>query len=172
MGRGTVRCTLPRTRAAVGEEAGEAGAAARCCCRADGNVALAAMLDAGAGTAGIVGVAAPSAPVPFAVVGCGGGARSRRTTTRKRKRKSWRGSLGGEGKLGCELAEAGWSAKGVSSDACVGAVAVDGSGLAGSGSVRSSQRAAMFSVDAMAGWGDVGGRQTTGLRRWWLGGGD
>jgi hypothetical protein len=38
----------------------------------------------------------------------------------------------------------------VSGDARVGAVAVDGSGLAGSGSVRSSQRAATFSVDMMA----------------------
>ena len=62
------RCTPLRTRAAAGEEAGEAGAAARCCCRADGNVALAAMLDAGTGTAGVVGVAAPPALVRFTVL--------------------------------------------------------------------------------------------------------
>ena len=68
MGDGMMRCTPPRTRIVVGEEAGEAGAAARCCCRSDGNIAFAAMLDAGTGTAGVVSVAAPPAPVPFAVL--------------------------------------------------------------------------------------------------------
>lgn len=83
----------------------------------------------------------------------------------------------GMGKLGCEPAETGWSAKGVSSDACVGTVAIDGSGLAGSGSVRSSQHAATFSVDAMARVGRCG-REVDGwieemvAGRWGCGGGD
>ena len=119
-----VRCTPPRTRAAAGEEAEEARAAARCCCRADRNVALAAMLDAGAGAAGIVGVAAPPAPVPFAVVGCGGGGAVSADDDDEEELEREPGYGGEEGKLGCGPAEADWSAKGVSSDARVGAVAV------------------------------------------------
>jgi hypothetical protein len=175
-----VRCAPPRTRAAVGEEAGEAGAAARCSCRSDGNVALAAMLDIGAGTAGIVGVAAPPAPVPFAVLALrrpGAVSADDDDDDKEEELEGESGYGGGEGKLGCKPVEAGWPAKDVSSDARVGAVAVDGSGLAGSGSVRSSQRAAAFSVDMVARVGRCG-READGwieemvTWRWGCGGGD
>ena len=148
----------PRTQTAVGEEAGEVGAAARCCYRADGDVVLAAMLGAGTGVAGIVGVVAPSAPVPFAVLALwrrgavSADADDEEEDGEEEELERESGYSGGEG----ELAEAGWSAKGVSSDACVGTIAVNGSGLMGSGSVRSSQHTATFSVDAMARAGRCG----------------
>jgi len=111
-----VQCMPPRTRAAVGEEAGEAGAAARCCCRADGNVALAATLDAGAGTAGIVGVAAPPASVPFAVPalrwrGAVSADDDNNDDDEEERLERGSGYGGREGKLGYEPAEAGRSAR-------------------------------------------------------------
>ena len=147
-----VRCAPPRIRTAVCDEAGEAGAAARCCYRADGNIAFAVMLDAGTGPPASLASRRLLHLSRSRCWRCGGGAWSRRTTTKKKRRKkNWRefGYGGREGKLGCEPAKAGWSTKGVSSDARVGTVD-------GSESVRSSQRAATFSIDAMARVGRCG----------------
>ena len=67
-------------------------------------------------------------PVPFAVVGCGGGGAVSADDDDEEELERESRYGGEEGKLGCEPAEADWSAKDVSSDARVSAVAVCRSG--------------------------------------------